>query len=507
MNCPKEHVAKAQKDLTPEDQKSRIETFQEKLNKVTSVYLIATSWWEQWCKYTGYGDEDKENAPKPGKIDNTNLQSTEFTLALNPGLTEEVHYRYLTPNSWKALHHWYPVVDDNSIFKREQTFDKRGKTRIELYPFIIDIKEYQEDGSIVHAKFEYFSADSTVETIFKRLQTDHPDVIVRLRVPFRIANFNGDEYLKENIPADFDKETYVELTRESSIWAVSLNSFNVLKRMGEVFIFEYESEKGTGKFPSSKVFDLKKLTVGSVAIGHDEYGKWYHMQIQGLKTNKKNKKEFLCHWLGFKKTWNEWIECDLENKYACIEGEEHKNVELKWYPEPSTKKKAARVYTNQSVVPISNRSRITGLSSTTNRRKYSKFNHPSVCPTKLIIKEKKRKVKREKIAKEAKKFQELKKKNMKKKRQQTKNEACPKHVFVVVKIQTWKVRTNQYNHRICHKKRHQTMGPVYKTLEQAEANVDKRIQSIKYNEQGEVTPTPHTWEQITTFKIKKLRLE
>ena len=88
------------------------------------------------------------------------------------------------------------------------------------------------------------------------------------------------------------------------------------------------------------------------------------MHIQGFKTNKENKKEFLCHWLGFNKTWNEWIQCDLEDKYACIGEEKHKNVELKWYT--STKKKAARVNTNRSV-PSSNRSRITGSSSTTSK--------------------------------------------------------------------------------------------------------------------------------------------
>jgi hypothetical protein len=65
----------------------------------------------------------------------------------------------------------------------------------------------------------------------------------------------------------------VELTRESSIWVVPLNSCSVFKRTGEVFIFEYETEKVSKNFPSSKVFDFKKLTVGSVAIGHDQYGK------------------------------------------------------------------------------------------------------------------------------------------------------------------------------------------------------------------------------------------
>jgi hypothetical protein len=98
----------------------------------------------------------------------------------------------------------------------------------------------------------------------------------------------------------------------------------------------------------------------------------------------------------------------------------------------------------------------------------------------------------------------LKNKKITQKKEKT---VCPKDVFVVIKIQKWKVRTSQHNHRMCHKKREQAMGPVYKTLEQAQENIEKRIQNIKYDEFGEVTPTPHTWEQITTFKVKTFGLE
>jgi hypothetical protein len=65
--------------------------------------------------------------------------------------------------------------------------------------FFLFMREYEANGSIVHASFEYFSAESNVDQIFERQHNEHPDVVVRLRVPFRIADFNGDDYAEENV--------------------------------------------------------------------------------------------------------------------------------------------------------------------------------------------------------------------------------------------------------------------------------------------------------------------
>ena len=50
-----------------------------------------------------------------------------------------------------------------------------------------------------------------------------------------------------------------------------------------------------------------------------------------MKTNSQGKKEFLCHWLGFKRTWDEWIECDFIERFFPIGDPKYGLVELKWY--------------------------------------------------------------------------------------------------------------------------------------------------------------------------------
>ena len=43
-------------------------------------------------------------------------------------------------------------------------------------------------------------------------------------------------------------------------------------RFAEIFLFEYECEPESKQFPSSKIFDPKELTIGSVFIALDQYG-------------------------------------------------------------------------------------------------------------------------------------------------------------------------------------------------------------------------------------------
>ena len=60
------------------------------------VCLIAQKWWRSWCNYSKYPhsqiDTPDPDATKPGTIDNSELCSEDFALALDSSCQEDYDY-------------------------------------------------------------------------------------------------------------------------------------------------------------------------------------------------------------------------------------------------------------------------------------------------------------------------------------------------------------------------------------------------------------------------------
>ena len=64
------------------------------------------------------------------------------------------------------------------------------------------MRKFQDDGSIAVAGYEEFSGKNTIDDIFQTERERHPDVVVRLRIPFRIAHLipqSQSRYCEENV--------------------------------------------------------------------------------------------------------------------------------------------------------------------------------------------------------------------------------------------------------------------------------------------------------------------
>lgn len=230
------------------------------------------------------------------------------------------------------LRKWYGGGEHD--FKRRRIMDPTRKRKIvDLNPLFLKIAFIDKTGVVDagKAKFRPFSRQKTLDEIFLEVrEKDGDNVDTRLSVPFRIANAGGD-YDAEYIPENYDNEKLVELTRESKCWNMKLEAFEC--NNGDVFIFEFRIDLD---WPSTKTWKHENIGIGTIGEGFDKYGKWYHMQVIGERiANEKN--EYYCHWLGFKKTWNEWIKDeDKETKMMPVGT---KKVEQKWHPKIGSGKK------------------------------------------------------------------------------------------------------------------------------------------------------------------------
>lgn len=322
--------------LTAEQEKEQITRALEGEEEKDEVCLIAQKWWRSWCKFSKYPhsqlDTVDPDATRPGTIDNSELCSTEFALALDSGCQEDYDYVYITVPAMDLLRKWYGGGEHD--FKRQRIMDQnRNRKIVDLNPLFLKIAIITKDtGKPItdKAKFHQFSRQKTLDDIFMDWrEKEGKNVDTRLSVPFRIANASND-YEEDKIPADFDKEKHVELTRESKCWGLKLEAVEC--KNGDTFIFEFKSG---ADWASSKAWKHNAVGIGTIGEGFDKYGKWYHMQVIGERVAN-DKKEYFCHWLGFKKTWNEWIKDDeKENKMMPVGT---KKVEQKWYPKVGAKK-------------------------------------------------------------------------------------------------------------------------------------------------------------------------
>jgi len=302
------------KRLTAEEEKEQIERAQKDVNTCDEVCLITQKWWKSWCNYSKLPhpqiDNPDPNAGRPGVIDNSELCSEDFALAIDPSCSEDYDYQYLTVPAMNLLRNWYGGAEHD--FKRKRVMDLTRKRKIvDLNPLFVKIAIVDKDtgkANIKDAKYEPLSRSKTIDDVFRDFKEKNKNVDTRLSVPFRIANASN-EFTEENIPESFDQEKLVELTRESKIWALKLEA--VACKNGDMFMFEFRN--GT-EWPSSKVWSHEDIGIGTIGEGLDKYGKWYHMQVIGERVANETK-EYFCHWLGFKSTWNEWIkEGDKEEK-------------------------------------------------------------------------------------------------------------------------------------------------------------------------------------------------
>jgi len=370
--------------LTAEQEKEQITRALENEENADEVCLIAQKWWRSWCNYSKYPhsqiDTPDPDATKPGTIDNSELCSEDFALALDSSCQEDYDYVYITVPAMTLLKKWYGGGEHE--FRRRRIVDPTRKRKIvDLNPLFVKVAFIDKEKGTVDkeaAKYEQFSRQKTLDEIFMDFREKKGNnVDTRLSVPFRIANAAGD-YDAQYIPDGFDKEKHVELTRESKCWSLKLEAVDC--QNGDIFIFEFRNGQD---WPSSKVWKHDDIGVGTIGIGYDKYGKWYHMQVIGERIAN-GEKEFFCHWLGFKKTWNEWIkEKDKQEKMAPVSA---KKIEQKWHPKMGAKTKRAttsstsasfRSHTGNNTSTVKKSSSTTSRFNTYGRSSYYKHEEGS----------------------------------------------------------------------------------------------------------------------------------
>eukprot|EP00494_Astrolonche_serrata_P030109 UN30376 len=238
---------------------------------------------------------------------------------------ETEHFVYVTPEVWEFFKKEYGGGEP--VFKRENKKNATGSRSVWLRPLYLNLVIYKEDGTYDlntdPSSLYPVMPSKTPNDIFWQVKKEksNMDTKTRCRVPFRCVK--EKDYAEATMIDGFDHETIVELSRESKCWEETLESLGF--KQGDTFLFEFEK---SDKWPSSKTFKFEDLTLGSQCVGYDQYNKWYHMQVVGEKMTGA-KKELHCHWLGFKASWNEWIDSSDNNKFKSIGSE---SVDYKWWP-------------------------------------------------------------------------------------------------------------------------------------------------------------------------------
>jgi len=192
------------------------------------------------------------------------------------------------------------------------------------------------------------SSTITPRDIFKFLKTTHgmSNHNARMFFPSRwfqmpkkiCARVNHAEKNFQNVPVftfseNHDMNTLVEATRHTNLWDHKLSHISFCQN--DHVDITFEKHIGSNDFP---IRESTGLNVGTVVVGKDRYNKWYHAQIvckvDGAELIRQRSLSladprsiyrhdalnsididvdatyFYIHFLGFKSTWNEWMDSE-----------------------------------------------------------------------------------------------------------------------------------------------------------------------------------------------------
>jgi len=183
------------------------------------------------------------------------------------------------------------------------------------------------------------SSTITPTDIFKFLKTTHGMSNHNARMFFPSRWFQNPHIL--TFSENHDMNNLVEATRDTNLWNHKLSDISFCQN--DHVDITFEKEIGSNDFP---IRESTGLNVGTVVVGKDRYDKWYHAQIlckidgaEFIRQRSLNLPDprsiyrydmlnssdidvdetyFYIHFLGFKPTWNEWINSEQVYKEKCV---------------------------------------------------------------------------------------------------------------------------------------------------------------------------------------------
>lgn len=194
------------------------------------------------------------------------------------------------------------------------------------------------------------SSTSTSRDIFTFLKKTHGMSNHNARMFFPSRWFQNLTFSENH-----DMNTLVEASRDAQLWDHKLSDISFCQN--DHVDITFEKDIGSNDFP---IRESTGLDVGTVVVARDQYDKWYHAQIlckiDGAELIRRrslnlpdpgsiyrHETYFYIHFLGFKSTWNEWMNSEkvyFPEKYV-LTIEEARTTDLsfgwKWFPKKDRK--------------------------------------------------------------------------------------------------------------------------------------------------------------------------
>jgi len=222
----------------------------------------------------------------------------------------------------------------------------------DVFREILDFAFYRLKVSIINADKTWIllaHATNSPNEIFTFLKAG-TERNARMFVPSRWVQ----KTLKFIFPDNHNMNALVEASRVLRFWWK--------KKLHEIQCSQEDHfEISFEKHPESDDFPIKEgtgLNLGMTVAGHDKFGKWYHGQILSIVDGaegmcrgdeaafqheiwddvKIDEKYFYVTWIGFTKTWNEWMSSERVYKdndlLTIAQGIKNKRkISYKWFPE------------------------------------------------------------------------------------------------------------------------------------------------------------------------------
>jgi len=167
---------------------------------------------------------------------------------------------------------------------------------------IVNVEYTARAGARVKKEVWKFPGNTTILEVYKALSVANKENCIRISI--RLSLF-PQNYFADIPDALNTHNTFAEIV-------LTWHSQTMLSKKLQSFPNKLTLQVHLGAEKSNFL-----LQVGQTLDVFDKHKKWYQSQIVGMR-NKTGDEQVMVHFLGFKKTWNEWISVSEEHRFAKL---------------------------------------------------------------------------------------------------------------------------------------------------------------------------------------------